>query len=84
MDKETLIDKARALESRKDLFNLLNEIKADLLGDKSYPFTRKQFLILCNPKNDKKRYILSRFRKSRATCAKSARHAAISNGSNSA
>ena len=56
MDKETLIDKARALESRKDLFNLLNEIKADLLGDKSYPFTRKQFLILCNPKNDKKRY----------------------------
>ena len=56
MDKETLIDKARTLESRKDLFNLLNEIKADLLGDKSYPFTRKQFLILCNPKNDKKRY----------------------------
>ena len=35
MDKETLIDKARALESREDLFNLLNEIKADLLGDKS-------------------------------------------------
>lgn len=56
MDKETLINKARALESRKDLFNLLNEIKADLLGDKSYPFTRKQFLLLCNPKNDKKRY----------------------------
>lgn len=56
MDKEILIAKARAIESRKDLFNLLNEIKADLLSDKSYPFTRKQFLILCNPKNDKNRY----------------------------
>ena len=56
MDKDTLIIKARALKSRKDLFNLLNEIKADLLGDKSYPFTLKQFLILCNPKNDKNRY----------------------------
>lgn len=56
MDKDTLIIKARALKSRKDLFNLLNEIKADLLGDKSHPFTRKQFLILCNPKNDKNRY----------------------------
>lgn len=56
MDKETLITKARGLDSRKDLFNLLNEIKVDLLGDKSYPFTPKQFLILCNPKNEKGRY----------------------------
>lgn len=56
MDKETLITKARALDTPKDLFNLLNEIKADLLGDKTYPFTHKQFAILCNPKNDKKRY----------------------------
>ncbi len=56
MDKETLIAKARAIADRNDLFNLLNEIKADLLGDKTYPFTRKQFLILCNPKNDKYRY----------------------------
>lgn len=58
MDKEKLIAKAHALETRKDLFNLLNEIKADLLSDNVYPFTRKQFLILCNPKNDKKRYHL--------------------------
>lgn len=56
MDKETLITKVRALADRKDLFNLLNEIKADLLGDKAYPFTHKQFLILCNPKNDKNHY----------------------------
>ena len=56
MDKEILIAKSRALKSRKDLFNLLNEIKADLLGDKTYPFTPRQFLILCNLKNDKHRY----------------------------
>lgn len=56
MDKDVLIMKARALVDRKDLFNLLNEIKADLLGDKGYPFTRKQFFVLCNPNNDKKRY----------------------------
>ncbi len=56
MDKKILIEKARALESRQDLFNLLNEIKGDLLGDKSYPFRYKQFRIFCNPKNDKKRY----------------------------
>lgn len=56
MDKETLISKARSLATRKDLFDLLNEIKAEFLGNKAYPFTRKQFLILCNPKNDKHRY----------------------------
>ena len=56
MDKEVLIAKARALGCLKDLFNLLNEIKADLLGDKLYPFTLRQFQILCNPKNDKDRY----------------------------
>lgn len=56
MDKETIIAKAHALEDRKDLFNLLNEIKADFVGDNVYPFTYRQFLILCNPKNNKKRY----------------------------
>lgn len=57
MDQKTLIAKTRTLTSRDDLFNLLNEIKADLLGDGAYPFTLKQFLILCNPKNsNRKRY----------------------------
>lgn len=56
MDKEKLIKKARALESPQDFLNLMNEIKADLLGYKSYPFSMKQLHILCNPKNDKKRY----------------------------
>ena len=53
MDTKTLIAKVRAINSRNDLFNLLNEIKADLLGNNVYPFTRKQFLILCNPNNEK-------------------------------
>lgn len=56
MDKETLVSKAHALETPKDFLNLMNEIKADLLGDKSYPFSVRQLHILCNPKNDKKRY----------------------------
>lgn len=56
MDKETLVSRARALETSKDFLYLMNEIKADLLGDKSYPFSVRQLHILCNPKNDKKRY----------------------------
>lgn len=58
MDKEQLITKAHAMQTKTDLLNLLNEVKADLLGDKSYPFTWKQLNILCNPKNDKNRYTL--------------------------
>lgn len=58
MDKLLLIEKARALATPSDLLNLLNEIKADLVGDKSYPFTKKQLFILCNPNNDLHRYCL--------------------------
>lgn len=57
MDKETLIAKARALESRNDLYNLLNEIKEDLVGDKAYPFTHRQFVCLSKPQSAH-RYIL--------------------------
>lgn len=52
MDKQTLIEKAQALETRRDLLKLLNEVKAELLGSSAYPFTMKKLLILCNPKND--------------------------------
>lgn len=52
MDKQTIKEKAKALETRFDLLNLLNEVKADLLGSTAYPFTMKKLLILCNPKND--------------------------------
>lgn len=51
MDKQTIIEKAKALETKFDLLNLLNEVKADLLGSIAYPFTMKKLLILCNPKN---------------------------------
>lgn len=52
MDKQTIIDKAQALETRHDLLNLLNEIKAYLLGSAAYPFSMMKLRILCNPKND--------------------------------
>ena len=52
MDKQTIIEKAKALETKFELLNLLNEVKADLLGSTAYPFTMKKLLILCNPKND--------------------------------
>ncbi len=52
MDKQTLIEKARTIETRFDLLKLLNEVKEDLLGSAAYPFTMKKLLILCNPKND--------------------------------
>lgn len=56
MDKQLLIEKTRKLKTRTDFLNLVNEIKADLLGNKCYPFTMKQLSILCNPKNENGRY----------------------------
>lgn len=55
MDKQTLKEKVQTLETRHDLLNLLNEIKADMLGSAAYPFSMKKLLILCNPKNDRER-----------------------------
>lgn len=55
MDKQSLKEKAQTLETRYDLLNLLNEIKADMLGSAAYPFSMKKLLILCNPKNDRDR-----------------------------
>ena len=52
MDKQTLREKVQALETRRDLLKLLNEVKAELLGSASYPFTMKKLLILCNSKTD--------------------------------
>jgi hypothetical protein len=56
MEQQELIKKVHELQTPRNLLSLLNEIKADLLGNKSYPFTRKQFAILCNPNKDKGRY----------------------------
>ena len=44
------------MRTRIDLLHLLNEIKADLLGDKSYPFTLRQLRILSNPSINKDHY----------------------------
>lgn len=56
MDKQHLIDKVRNLETRIDFLNLVNEIKADLLGNTCRPFSMKQLAILCNPNNANGRY----------------------------
>ena len=56
MDKQHLIDKVRNLETRIDFLNLVNEIKADLLGNTCRPFSLKQLAILCNPNNANGRY----------------------------
>lgn len=45
MDKQTIIEKAKALETKSDLLNLLNEVKADLLGSTAYPFTIYYLLV---------------------------------------
>lgn len=37
------------MKSKDDLLALLNDIKADELGDKSYPFTMRQINFYCNP-----------------------------------
>lgn len=57
MDRQVLIEKIHSIQTANDLLNLLNEIKADLLGSSAYPFTKKNMFILCNPKKVKGRYI---------------------------
>lgn len=56
MDRPILIDKIRRLQNRYDFLSLLNELKADLGGDNSFPFTSRQLGILCNPKYGSHRY----------------------------
>lgn len=58
MEKETLIEKIRQMETRKDLLDLLNEVKADLVGDENSVrrFSKKQFLVLCNPRKRRAGY----------------------------
>ena len=46
------------MKDKEDLLALLNDVKADELGDKSYPFTMKQINFYCNPTSvpNSKRY----------------------------
>lgn len=49
MDIEQIKIKATALKSKKNLLDLLNEIKQDDLQDRAYPFTMRQLNYYCNP-----------------------------------
>lgn len=56
MDKQLLITKTRAVIDRQSLLDLLNEVKADLLGINAFPFTMKRMMKLCNPNLEPGRY----------------------------
>ena len=56
MDKQILIEKIRQVDNKQSLLDLLNEIKAELLGSKTYPFTMRKMMKLCNPKLERNRY----------------------------
>ena len=58
MEREVLIMRVERMKDKEDLLALLNDVKADELGDKSYPFTMKQINFYCNPTSvpNSKRY----------------------------
>ena len=49
MEREYIIKRVQQLRTKQDLLMLLNDIKADELGDRGYPFTLKQINFYCNP-----------------------------------
>lgn len=49
MEKEEIKKRATRMREKEDLLMLLNDIKADELGDKGYPFSIKQINFYCNP-----------------------------------
>lgn len=49
MEREYIVNRFHRMKNKQDLLILLNEIKADELGDKGYPFTMKQINFYCNP-----------------------------------
>lgn len=56
MDKELLLSKIGSTTTPKDLLSLLNEIKADMAGSATYPFTIQKMMRLCNPRLGSNRY----------------------------
>lgn len=44
------------MNTKADLLSLLNDLKADDLGDAAYPFTMKQINYYCNPNKTQRRY----------------------------
>jgi len=56
MDRQDIVRKVNEMETKTDLLSLLNELKADDLGDRAYPFTMKQLNYYCNPNKTNRRY----------------------------
>lgn len=61
MDKNTIVTKARQMETKEDLLSLLNQMKRDEMAeagmaDKFFPFTMKHLNYYCNPNNAFHRY----------------------------
>lgn len=49
MEKDEIKKRAERLKGKEDLLALLNDVKADELGNKGYPFSMKQINFYCNP-----------------------------------
>lgn len=58
MEKGEIRKRVECMTGKADLLALLNDVKADELGDKGYPFTMKQINFYCNPTSvpNSKRY----------------------------
>jgi len=49
MEIDEIRKRVERMTGKEDLLALLNDVKADELGDKGYPFTMKQINFYCNP-----------------------------------
>ena len=49
MEREYIVNRVKKLKTKQDLLILLNDIKADKLGNRNYPFTMQQINFYCNP-----------------------------------
>src|SRR5574344_748536 len=56
MEKEEIVNRVNRMNTKTDLLSLLNDLKADDLGDSAYPFTMKQINYYCNPNKNNRRY----------------------------
>ena len=58
MEREYIANRVQHMKTKQDLLTLLNDIKADELGDRAYPFTMRQLNFYSNPSSipNSKRY----------------------------
>jgi len=56
MDRQDIVNRVNEIKTKTDLLSLLNDLKADDLGDRAYPFTMKQLNYYCNPNKTRRRY----------------------------